>query len=191
MNYIEKIQKIIGDVADNKGWRYRHAKNFEHALELFADFVLLKLHALNEESISIVATETVLDITPDIQDKLLVTIRHFILKLKQTLEYLVQEFATLLDMYKVAIPLNDAGYKSLKIVLKKHEQKIETEINKIHNSVFTLKQRAKYTQLFTTMAYKKLIPILNEILKFDLKSLDLMFQTGNIPKIFTMVNYDD
>ena len=188
MNYLEKIQKIIGNTTDNKGWRYRHAKNFEQALDIFVEFTIAQLHALNKLPI---AAETVLDINPDIQDKLLISIQHFILKLKQTLEYLVQEFATLLDMYKIVIPLNEEGYLALKVVFKNHEQEIVTEIDKMHNNVLNLKRRAKHTQLFTTMAYKKLLPILNESLKFDLKSLDLMFKTGDIPKIFTMVNFDD
>lgn len=186
--YTKKIEKIIAKTS-NVGWRYAHAKDFRSGCVLFVDFVLNRLHDLSAFSLEI-AADSLKDITPEIQDKLQVQIQHFFLEARHTMEHIIQEYATLLDTYKVVVPLNEDALLVLQEVLKDREQDIFKEIKGIHGKVLELERRAAHTKLSEDATYKQGTPILEGLKQFGLKDLVKMFKTVEIPKVFSLLGED-
>ena len=188
--YTKKIEKIVAKTS-NVGWRYHHAKNFEDALNLFADFLIDRLQELGSFEIEVAAG--IRDITPELQNRLLSQIKHFFLEAKHTMANIVQEFATLLETYDVVTPINEEAYLTLQKVLKNREKEIFKEIQTIHGEVVELEIRATHTGLNHDSEYEKERPLLKALKKFNLEDLISMFKSGKIPQVFSLLddNGDD
>lgn len=189
--YTKKIEKIVAKTS-NVGWRYRHAKTFDQALNLFVDFIIDRLQDLGSFEIEVAAG--VRDVTPELQDELLVQIRHFFLEAKHTMANIVQEFSALLETYDIVIPINEEAYLALQAVLKSREKDILKEIKAIHAKVLDLENRAKHTGLVHDADYKKEIPLLSALKQFSLAELSSMFKSGTVPHVFSLLgdeNGDD
>lgn len=187
--YVKKIQKIISKKSYTIGWRYRHAKSFNDALSLFVDFVVDRLHELGDFPFEVSAG--LRDITPEIKNKLHIQMLHFLLESKHTLANIVTEFATLLETYDITIPINEDAYFALQAILKKREQAILKEITAVHEKVINLEARALHTGLNQDASFKKELPILKALKTFSLEDLYLMFKTGKVPKVFSLIGDDE
>lgn len=178
--YTKKIEKIVAKTS-NVGWRYKHAKTFDQALNLFVDFLIDRLQELGSFEIEVAAG--VRDVTPELQDRLLVQIRHFFLEAKHTMANIVQEFSTLLETYDIVIPLNEEAYLALQAVLKSSEKDILKEIKAVHAKVLELEHQANHTGL----DYKKETPLLSALKQFSLAELSAMFKSGTVPHVFSLL----